>query len=280
MDLLEEINQFRTNNNFGKLKITDPILIKKLHDLYFKDINDDTIKNKHHYGVYYSIKEDYDNMMKYYLMAIENGNMNSMSNLAVYYYEQKDYDNMMKYYLMAVEKDSIMAICNLGKYYQEQKDYDNMMKYYLIGIKKGNKDAMNNLGVYYSRQKEYDNMMKYYLMAIKKGNILAINNLGVYYKNNDKQLYEKFNNFNNDEKILYATCQLAEWYKKHNDTENMLKYYNKAYKKGVIDAFYKILDFYKNDRNKLMEIYNLEKDCHKRKIMEEYFIMEFGILFI
>ena len=117
-------------------------------------------------------------------------------------------------------------------------------------------------------------------MAIEKGNDVAMNNLGVYYYNNDKQLYKKCNNFNNDEKIIYATCQLAEWYKKHNDTENMLKYYNKAYKKGVIGAYYKILDFYKNDRNKLMEMYNLEKDNQKRKMIEYYFVTELCILFI
>lgn len=55
-------------------------------------------------------------------MAIEKGNSNAMFYLAVYYKNKKDYDNMIKYYLIATEKDNTSAICELGCFYEDQKD--------------------------------------------------------------------------------------------------------------------------------------------------------------
>ena len=43
-----------------------------------------------------------ENMIKYYLMIIELNDSDAMICLALYYYEIKDYDNMKKYYLMAI----------------------------------------------------------------------------------------------------------------------------------------------------------------------------------
>lgn len=53
--------------------------------------------------MYYSVKADYDNMVKYYLMAIEKNNSHAMHNLGFYYEKIKNYDNALKYYLMAIE---------------------------------------------------------------------------------------------------------------------------------------------------------------------------------
>ena len=39
-----------------------------------------------------------------------------MNNLGLYYNQQKDYDNMMKYYLMAIDKGDDKAMNNLGVY--------------------------------------------------------------------------------------------------------------------------------------------------------------------
>jgi TPR repeat protein len=109
-----------------------------------------------------------------------------MSNLGVYYQTLKDYDNMKKYYLMAIEEGNSLAMSNLGVYYQTLKDYDNMKKYYLMAIDKCNNYSMNNLGVYYKEIKDYDNMQKYYSMAIEKGHHYSMNNL-------NNAIYENFN---------------------------------------------------------------------------------------
>ena len=42
-------------------------------------------------------KKDYENMLKYYLMAIDHGFDDCYVNLCFYYEEQEDYDNMIKY---------------------------------------------------------------------------------------------------------------------------------------------------------------------------------------
>ena len=133
------------------------------------------------YGVYFSIIKNYDEMIKYYLISIDNGYYSAMNNLGQYYYKIDDIDNMLKYHLMAIENGSICSITNLGCYYETINDIDNMLKYYLMGIEKGSSNAMVNLAGYYERINEIDNMLKYHLMAINKGNSIAMNNLGYYY---------------------------------------------------------------------------------------------------
>ena len=136
-------------------------------------------------GVYYfEIEKDYDQMKKYYLMAINKGDSNSMYNLGCYYRDvEKDYDQMKKYYLMAINKGDSNAMNNLAWYYQNvEKDYSQMKKYYLMAIDKGNSNSMNNLAWYYQNvEKDYDQMKKYYLMAIDKGNTKAMDKLLNFY---------------------------------------------------------------------------------------------------
>ena len=51
---------------------------------------------------------DYKLMKKYYLMAIDKGNLEAMNNLGIYYATiEKNYDLMKKYYLMAIEKGNL-----------------------------------------------------------------------------------------------------------------------------------------------------------------------------
>jgi hypothetical protein len=57
-------------------------------------------------------------------MAIKQDNVWAMDRLVDYYNEQKDYDNMEKYYKMAIEKGSVKAKKKLDKYYEEIFNYD------------------------------------------------------------------------------------------------------------------------------------------------------------
>ncbi len=67
---------------------------------------------------------------------IDNLDLDSMFKVGRYYEKQKDYDNMMKYYLMANEKGNLYVSSFISAYYEKQKDYNNMIKYYLINIQK------------------------------------------------------------------------------------------------------------------------------------------------
>lgn len=124
-------------------------------------------------------------MLKYFLMAINEGDCSAMHSLGYYYQGKNDYDNMLKYYLMALNKGYFDTMFNLACYYKKQKDYDNMLKYYSMAVDKGDSDAMINLGVYYFKQKDYVNMLKYYLMAIQNGNETGKQNLNKKIKEND-----------------------------------------------------------------------------------------------
>jgi tetratricopeptide (TPR) repeat protein len=133
-------------------------------------------------GLHYENNKDYDNMLKYYLMAAEYKDRDAVFNLGYYYGQQKDHDNMVKYYLMAVEYKSADAMYNLGYYYKQEKDRPNMLKYYLMAIEYKNKNAMYNLGCYYKEENDYENMIKYYLMAIENGELKVMNDLVLYYQ--------------------------------------------------------------------------------------------------
>jgi hypothetical protein len=137
-----------------------------------------------------------------------------MYNLGSHYqYIEKDYEQMKKYYLMAIEKESDTAMYNLGSHYQYiEKDYEQMKKYYLMAIEKGHSVALYNLGYYYQEiEKDYEQMKKYYLMAIDNGDIYTSNRLEHFYKDNNDtlgllQLYIKMDDKAKISDILVSYC--------------------------------------------------------------------------
>ena len=68
----------------------------------------------------------------------------------IYYKDvEKNYDEMKKYYLMAIENGNVEAMCDLGDYYKHvENNYNEMKKYYMLAIKKGDLIAMENMGGY------------------------------------------------------------------------------------------------------------------------------------
>ena len=124
---------------------------------------------------------------------------------------EKNYDEMKKYYLMAIDLNDSTAMNNLGFYYKTvEKNYDEMKKYYLMAIELNNISAMNNLGLYYQTvEKNYNEMKKYYLMAIKlnDSNVIKLcENYSYFYDDNIKNtiMLKKFNRL--EEKI---TCPIT-----------------------------------------------------------------------
>jgi TPR repeat protein len=107
-------------------------------------------------GSYYGeIEKNYDQMKKYYLMAIDLGNSDAMNNLAYYYYTKDDFEKMEKYYLMAIELGNSNAMKNLATYYYEKNNFEKMEKYYLMAIELGNCYAMNSLATFYYNKHDF-----------------------------------------------------------------------------------------------------------------------------
>ena len=72
------------------------------------------------YGIYYKNKiNNYDEMKKYLLKAIELNDKNAMFNLAMYYRDiEKNYDLMEEYLLMASELNDELSIKFLEEYHK------------------------------------------------------------------------------------------------------------------------------------------------------------------
>lgn len=138
-------------------------------------------------GIYFYAMREWNEMIKYYLMAVELKNSYAMIMLGNYYHRRKkEYNKAIEYYLMAIELQNSYAMTNLAYYYENVKEYDKMMEYYLMAIELKNPFAMINLGSYYEKIKEYDKMMEYYSMSIEFsefGDLCIINKIKNLFKN-------------------------------------------------------------------------------------------------
>ena len=181
-------------------------------------------------GLYYQCKiKNYDEMKKYYLMAIELKNDKAMYSLGFYYQHiEHNYDEMKKYCLMAIELNNVVAMITLGYYSYYEKNYDEMKKCYLMAIEFNNSNAMNNFASYYYYIEEnYDEMKKYFLMAIELKNNSAMYNLATYYLNIEKNYNEmkKYYLMAIELKNDKAMLDFGHYYYVEKNYDEMKKYY-------------------------------------------------------
>ncbi len=229
-ELLEEADRYYESNEY-----------KKAVDLFLK------IKNKNH-SIYHQLGFSFDELgdftkaEKYYLMAVEHGDVDAMYNLGVLYYNEfKDYNRAEKYYLMAVEYGSVDAMNNLGLLYENEfEDYNRAEKYYLMAVEYGSVDAMNNLGgLYVQGFKDYYKAEKYFLMAMEHETVEAMYNLGLLYDN-------KFKDYSRAEKYYLMAVEHGDvnaminlgwlYYKEFKDNSKAEKYFLMAMEQGNVDA--------------------------------------------
>ncbi len=164
-------------------------------------------------GLIYDVGfKDFNKAEKYYLMAVDKGDVDAMYKLALLYDDEfKDFKKAGKYYLMAVEKGHANAMYNLALLYEDEfKYFKKAEKYYLMAVEKGNAGAMYNLANLYKNEfKNFKKAEKYYLMAVEKGHALAMNNLGL--------LYEKeFSDFKKAEKYYLMAVEKGELFAMNN----------------------------------------------------------------
>jgi TPR repeat protein len=209
------------NNDIFKMHMIDLFMNNKV-----EDIEDD--KYWLYVAIYYCVKENYELMKKYYLMAIEKGNVDAMFLLGWYYHDIYNEDELTKkYYLMAIDKGNITAMIKLGDYnISHTRNYDETKKYYLMAIDRGNSYAMYKLGKFYhSKEKNKDLMEKYYLMAIDRGIHKAMYYLGCYYKECcDIEKAKKYFIMASENGNEYAMLKLISIYEHERNYEFMRKY--------------------------------------------------------
>lgn len=79
-------------------------------------------------SLYYNVNENYDNVEKFYSMAVDHNDVVAMNNLAVFYENIKEsYEQPEKYYLMAVKKNNIISMYNVAMFYKYIKKIITLM---------------------------------------------------------------------------------------------------------------------------------------------------------
>ena len=150
-----------------------------------------------------------------------------------------------KYYLLAIEKGNINALYNLASLYQNQGKEKEAEKYYLLAIEEGDINALNNLAVLYKNQGKEKEAEKYYLLAIEKGDIIALHNLALFYfqlnKNKQKALEYilQKSQINPDFKTKLLQIIIEIWNGKFENIDNRIRELIKE--NNVTDALLNLL---------------------------------------
>ena len=210
-------------------------------------------------GLAYQNLNDLINAEKYYLLAIEKGDIKALNNLAILYKNQGKAEQAEKYYLLAIQKGVKEALKNLANLYYDQGKAEQAEKYYLLAIEKGVKEALNNLANLYYDQGKAEQAEKYYLLAIEKGVIDALNNLALLYDDQGKaEQAEKYYHLAIEKGNIKVLNNLANLYYDQGKEEQAEKNYHLAIEKGDIDALYNlaVLLYIHHRKSELMLLVN------------------------
>jgi TPR repeat protein len=235
------ITNYLNSHDYTYVAIDDIESLNIIYDLYANNIipivtNETNKEILLYLGLYYKLQGDCENMLKFYLMAIDKKCIIAMRNLAYYYKTLNDHDNMLEYYMMAINLKDSKSMTLLASYYEEQKDNNQMCKYYLMAVEQKNNIAMNNLGNYYQSVNDHDNMFKYYLMAIDQNFPQAMYSLSTYYWNQwDMKNALKYSLMAVEHKNYSPFPRLVQYYLT-NDCDVGINLFNDLYMKGVPDA--------------------------------------------
>jgi hypothetical protein len=120
-----EIKKSMWRMTFGQKRLPQKCYIDGCENMLTKDDIDLIKKLAEHYKSINNI----DEMVKYYLMAIDRGDTESMRGFAEYYKNINNIDEMVKYYLMAMDRGDIESKEQLFDYYKDTNQPNEMVKY-------------------------------------------------------------------------------------------------------------------------------------------------------
>ena len=146
-------------------------------------------------GVLYANENNYKEAEKWYLKAIENGNLTAISNLADNYSQLKDYEKAIKYY-KEYEKvaDNPRNYTWIAAAYENLEDYKNAREWYFKALKT-EKDGFseNHLGLMADNEGNQKEALKWYQASVQKGYPWAYYNLTNFYAGlGDSETAEKW----------------------------------------------------------------------------------------
>jgi Flp pilus assembly protein TadD len=198
-------------------------------------------------GYFYTDLQKEKEAEKYYLLAIEKGDINAIYNLGRLYQNQGKEKEAEKYYLLAIENGVIEASGNLALLYGKQGKEKEAEKYYLLAIENGDTEASYNLALLYGNHGKEKEAEKYYLLAIENGVIEALNNLAILYFLNNKEKSKALSyisNYNEKEpNIISKSLQLfiEIWNGLFENIENRVKEIIKNTEETNVEAYLQLL---------------------------------------
>lgn len=153
--------------------------------------------------------------IKYYELAIAEGDTIAMNKLALLYSNEHQPEKAKEIYIKSFEKGNMEAAQYLANMSLKDEKYDDVIKYAKPLADKGNKEMVYALGSAYLKLKQYDDAIKYLLM---------------------------------DAESVYIKDPLGQAYYEKKDYANAEKYWKSAvddHKSGAINSYNKLLNLYK-----------------------------------
>ncbi len=139
------------------------------------------------------VTQDYQEAIKWYKKAAEQGNASAQSNLGEMYYEgqgvPRDYQEAIKWYRKAAEQDNAEGQCLLGTAYHRgdgvAQDSNEALKWFKKSAEQGYSYAQLKLGLIYylgdDVTRDFKEAFKWFRKATEQGNAMAGNYLGNMY---------------------------------------------------------------------------------------------------
>lgn len=152
------VKEYLGNHGICCVDIESEAAILIIYDAYFHNIFIDSDNEEvcTHYGFYYLINKDYENMKNCWLRGIAQNSISSLLNLATYYYlETEEQDNITKYLSLASAAGDISAMSRLSFYYSKIGEHGNALTYFLLAF---NEILLKKegYGLKHWREDEYD----------------------------------------------------------------------------------------------------------------------------
>ena len=242
-----------------------------------KIVKKDTLKEvdnaeaQYNLGVSYEngqgVKQSYEEAVKWYILAAEQGYAPAQLNLG-YCYElgqgvKQSYEEAVKWYTLAAEQELANAQFNLGVCYKNgqgvKQSYEEAVKWWHKAAEQGDADAQINLGVCYELgqgvKQSYEEAVKWYTLAAEQGDAEAQLNLGICYDDGQgiEQSYKeaaKWYTLAAEQGVALAQYNLGVCYKKgqgvEQSYEKAVKWYRKAAEQGDTFAQHNLGVCYEN----------------------------------
>lgn len=91
----------------------------------------------------YFVERNEDRAMKYFLKAMEGGDMKAPRHLGIYYRNKKDVEKAFEYFRIGAEKGDITSLYYLGEAYEKgtgvRKDIEKAIEYYKKSAARGDR---------------------------------------------------------------------------------------------------------------------------------------------